>query len=60
MANDSDMYDDIITLDRIGKHVEADFLMACYMAQFVDGNEVAAQTCKEEYVKRFGNWGKYY
>ena len=59
MANDIDMWNDIKRLEK-ENNLQAQILIACFNARFIEGNLKRAETLKKLFIKEFGYWGKYY
>ena len=61
MANDIDMWNDLKIIEKKKKrHDEYLFLWSCYMAKFIDNNDIKAHKLKINFKLRFGWWGNYF
>lgn len=51
MANDIQMWKDAL---------HNNDLMKCYIARYIEGNFLQAETLKGKFIKKYGYWGNYY
>jgi hypothetical protein len=59
MANELDMWEEIIQLERLQETERAEFLLKCYRAKYIDCNLKRAEKLKEQFIKIYGSF-KYY
>jgi len=57
MANYKDMWYDMETMDN---EDEANLLMECFNAKFINNDSAHADYLKNKFEKEYGYWGNYY
>ncbi len=55
MANDIDMWNDILELENTGEKEKADFLLRCFNAKYNEGDIEKSENLKDEFTKKYGD-----
>lgn len=59
MANDIDMYRDMVNLEREGEEKQAMDLGLCWFYAFIEPNEIELEKAKQHYIKKYGSIDNY-